>query len=81
MRRLITGMNMFTFEFEMLITLCMVVSHSFCEKCQFFRPSVDEYVGDAYRNLRYSSWTAAIFVDPDVIWAVLSGPIMSTEAC
>ena len=28
-----TGMKMFTFEFEMLITLCMVVSHSFCEKC------------------------------------------------
>ena len=45
-----TGMNMFTFEFEMVITLCMAVSHSFCEKCQFFRPSVDEYVGDAYRN-------------------------------
>ena len=31
-----TGMNMFTFEFEMFITLHMVVSHSFCEKCQFF---------------------------------------------
>ena len=28
-----TRMKMFTFEFEMLITLCMVVSHSFCEKC------------------------------------------------
>ena len=28
-----TGMKMFTFEFEMLITLCMAVSHSFCEKC------------------------------------------------
>ena len=28
-----TGMNMFTFEFEMLITLRMAVSHSFCEKC------------------------------------------------
>ena len=28
-----TRMNMFTFEFEMLITLRMVVSHSFCEKC------------------------------------------------
>ena len=28
-----TGMKMFTFEFEMLITLHMVVSHSFCEKC------------------------------------------------
>ena len=45
-----TGMNMFTFEFEMLITLRMAVSHSFCEKCQFFRPSVDEDVGDAYCN-------------------------------
>ena len=45
-----TRMNMFTFEFKMLITLRMAVSHSFCEKCQFFRPSVDEYVGDAYRN-------------------------------
>ena len=45
-----TGMNMFTLEFEMVITLRMAVSHSFCEKCQFFRPSVDEYVGDAYRN-------------------------------
>ena len=45
-----TRMNMFTFEFEMVITLRMAVSHSFCEKCQFFRPSVDEYVGDAYRN-------------------------------
>ena len=45
-----TGMNMFTFEFEMVITLRMAVSHSFCEKCQFFRPSVDEYVGDAYCN-------------------------------
>ena len=31
--------------------------------------------------IRYSSWTAAIFVDPDIVWAVLSGPIMSTEAC
>ena len=30
--------------------------------------------------MRYSSCTAAIFVDPDVIWAVLSGPMMSTEA-
>ena len=30
--------------------------------------------------IRYSSWTAAIFVDPDVVWAVLRGPIMSTEA-
>ena len=28
-----TGMKMFTFEFEMLITLHMAVSHSFCEKC------------------------------------------------
>ena len=28
-----TGMKMFTFEFEMLMTLCMAVSHSFCEKC------------------------------------------------
>ena len=28
-----TRMKMFTFEFEMLITLCMAVSHSFCEKC------------------------------------------------
>ena len=26
-------MKMFTFEFEMLITLRMAVSHSFCEKC------------------------------------------------
>ena len=26
-----TGMKMFTFEFEMLITLHMAVSHSFCE--------------------------------------------------
>ena len=45
-----TGMNMLTFTFEMVMTLHMVVSHSFCEKCQFFQPSVDEYVGDAYRN-------------------------------
>ena len=28
-----TGMKMFTFEFELLITLRMAVSHSFCEKC------------------------------------------------
>ena len=28
-----TRMKMFTFEFEMLITLRMAVSHSFCEKC------------------------------------------------
>ena len=27
-----TRMKMFTFEFEMLLTLHMVVSHSFCEK-------------------------------------------------
>ena len=45
-----TGMNVLTFTFEMIMTLRMAVSHSFCEKCQFFRPSVNEYVGDAYRN-------------------------------
>ena len=45
-----TGINVLTFTFGMVMTLCMAVSHSFCEKCQFFRPSVDEYVGDAYRN-------------------------------
>ena len=28
-----TRMKMFTFEFEMVITLRMAVSHSFCEKC------------------------------------------------
>ena len=28
-----TRMKMFTFEFEMLMTLHMAVSHSFCEKC------------------------------------------------
>ena len=31
--------------------------------------------------MRYSSCMAAIFADLDVIWAVLSGPMMSTEAC
>ena len=28
-----TRMKVFTFAFEMLMTLHMVVSHSFCEKC------------------------------------------------
>ena len=45
-----TGMNVLTFTFEMVMTLRMAVSHSFCEKGQYFRPSVDEYVGDAYCN-------------------------------
>ena len=45
-----TGMNVLTFTFEMVMTLHMAVSHSFCEKGQYFRPSVDGYVEDAYRN-------------------------------
>ena len=28
-----TGMNMLTFTFEMVMTLHIAVSHSFCEKC------------------------------------------------
>ena len=30
--------------------------------------------------IRYSSCMAAIFADPDIVWAMLSGPMMSTEA-
>ena len=45
-----TGMNVLTFTFDMVMTLHMAVSHSFCEKGQYFRPSVDGYVEDAYRN-------------------------------
>ena len=31
--------------------------------------------------IRYSSWMASIFVNPDIIWAVWSGSRMLTEAC
>ena len=44
-----TGMKVFTFAFDMLMTLCMAVSHSFCEVL-IFRLSVNEHVRDAYHN-------------------------------